>query len=396
MPLKNMAESSISHNNKWNKSVDHKFLFKDNSSKNFEKNKLENYQTYNQNSIFNSLVNQKMEQNKKNLNKKQISVEILNLNRKIKNDLNNKLNENDYMYREIKSEKQNNIDINIYNTKDSINNNNKLNTIDNNKKTIDDNKININNNPNVKANININANSNSINDNNNIKINTNDNSLDLKKNINNNNIIVSSMSDLNILNKVKRFNNQNSSSIEKQIQANNQNFEKNINISMFNFKKFKKAKLNIHSLSSGIQAKDFNLELNKNKIIPIYLPPLNKNKSNNQHQHLLIPNIKQFKFKITKKKKIKYINFNHNKIIENNNTNQEGQKSPFTQFLYKCVQSTNAERNFKNDLNEEIDGNTEIYKRLMKNDNNSNNLNNGGVQLGKSQSSGLFPKIKIS
>ena len=65
MPLKNMAESSISRNNKWNKSVDQKFLFKDNSSKNFEKNKLENYQTYNQNNIFNSLVTLKMEQNKK-------------------------------------------------------------------------------------------------------------------------------------------------------------------------------------------------------------------------------------------------------------------------------------------------------------------------------------------
>ena len=401
MPLKNMVESSVSHNNKWNKSVDHKFLFKDNSSKNFEKNKLENYQSYNQNNIFNSLVSQKMEQNKKNLNKKQISVEILNLNRKIKNDLNNKLNENDYIYREVKSEKQNNIDINIDNTKDSINNsnNNKLDIIDNTKKTKDDNKNNnnINNNSNANVKASPNANTNSINnDNKNLKNNANENSLDIKKNLNNNNIIVSSISDVNILNKLKRMNNQNSSSIEKQIQANNQNFEKNINISMFNFKKFKKAKLNIHSLSSGIQAKDFNLELNKNKIIPIYLPPLNKNKSNNQHQHLLIPNIKQFKFKITKKKKIKYINFNHNKIIENNNTNQEGQKSPFTQFLYKCVQSTNAERNFKNDLNEDIDGNSEIYKRLMKNDNNSNNLNNGGIQLGKSQSSGLFPKIKIS
>jgi len=393
MPLKNIAESSISRNNNWNKSVEQKFLFKDNSSKNFEKNKLENYQSYNQNNIFNSLVSQKMEQNKKNLNKKQISVEILNLNKKIKNDLNNKLNENDYIYREVQSEKHNMIDINIDNNKDSINNN-KLDIIDKNTKTIDDNKNNINININ---NENVNANTNSINDDNKtIKNNANDNSLDLKKNLNNNNnIIGSSMSDVNILNKLKRIKEQNSSSIEKQIQANNQNFEKNINISMFNFKKFKKAKLNIHSLSSGIQAKDFNLEINKNKVIPIILPPLKNNKNNNQHQHLLIPNIKQFKFKITKKKKIKYINFNHNKIVENNNTNQEGQKSPFTQFLYKCVQSTNADRNIKNDLNEDIDGNT-IYKRLMKNENNSNNLNNGGVQLGKSQSSGLFPKIKIS
>ena len=395
MPLKNMAESSISHNNKWNKSVDHKFLFKDNSSKNFEKNKLENYQSYNQNNIFNSLVSHKMEQNKKNLNKKQISVEILNLNRKIKNDLNNQLNENenDYIYREVNSEKQNAIDINIGNNKDSINNNddnnNKVNIINNNKKPIDDNKN--------DKNKNANANSNSNNeDNKKTNNNVNENRLELKKTLNNNNIIVNSMSEVNILNKLKRINNPNSSSIEKQIQANNQNFEKNINISMFNFKKFKKTKLSIHSLSSGIQPQDLNIELNKNKIIPLYLPPLNKNKTNNPHQHLLIPNIKQFKFKITKKKKIKYINFNHNKIIENNNTNQEGQKSPFTQFLYKCVQSTNAGRNFKNDLNEDIDGNTEIYKRLMKNDNNSNNLNNGGGQLGKSQSSGLFPKIKIS
>ena len=178
--------------------------------------------------------------------------------------------------------------------------------------------------------------------------------------------------------------------IEKEIHVNNENSGKNMNISIFNLKTFRKKKLNIHSFSSEMQTNEFNIESSKNKILPICLPLLNKNKSINPHQHLLIPNIKQFKFKITKKKKIKYMNFNQNKIVENNNTNQEGQKSALTQFLYKCVKSTNLGRNYKNGLYEDLESKTEICKKLVEDANHSNN----GGQLGKSQSSELFPKIK--
>ena len=370
-PLKKFIESSISNNNKWNKSVDHKLLLQDINNK---KNKLENYQNYNQNKILNTLIIQKLEQNKTNLNKKQISVEMLSLNKKIRNDLNNKLSENKYINNEISFEQKNSLELNgNINSKDNINISNNIN--DKNQKLKDDSKNDVNNN---------------------ISFNT----INIKRkkiynlyidNINLNNInSINSFRGVNFLNKLKKFNNSNSKVIENQIQVNNENFGKNLNISKFNFKTFRKKKLNIHSLSSEMQTKEFNIENNKNKIIPISLPLLNKNISTNPHQHLLIPNIKQFNFKITKKKKIKYMNFNQNKIVENNNTNQEGQKPPLTQFLYKCVKSTNLGRNYKNDLNKDLESNTEICKKLVEDVDHSNN----GGQLGKSQSFGLFPKIK--
>ena len=369
-PLQKFVESSIS-NNKWKKSVEQKILLKDINDK---KNKLENYQSYNQNNLFNSLMIQKLKQNKTNLNKKQISIEILNLNKKIRNDLNNKLSENNYINNEINYEQQNSLELNGYiNIKDSISMRNNIN--DKNQKLKDDSKSNIDNTISFKT---INSNRKKI-----YNLNVD--------NINLNNInSINNLNGVNFINRLKKFNNSNSKVIEKPIQVNNENFGKNINISMFNFKTFKKKKLNIHSLSSEMQTKEFNIENNKNKILPICLPLLNKNNSTNPHQHLLIPNIKQFNFTITKKKKIKYINFNQNKIVENTNINQEGQKSPLTQFLYKCVKSTNLGRNYKNDLNNNLDSNTEICKKIVE----EANLPNNGGQLGKSQSSELFPKIK--
>jgi hypothetical protein len=370
-PLKKFVESSISNKNKWNKSLDYKFLLKDINKK---KAKLENYQSYNQNNLFNTIKIQKLEQNKTNLNKKQISVEILRLNKKIRNDLNYKLSENDDINNDIDYEKKNSLELNgIINSKDNINNSNNID--DKIQKLKDDSKSNRSNNISFNT---INSNRKKI-------YNFNDKNINLI-NINN----IKSLSGLNFLNKLKKFNNSNSKVKEKEIQDNNENFGKNMNISMFNFKTFKKKKLNIHSLSSEMQTNEFNLENNKNKILPICLPLLNKNSSINPHKHLLIPNIKQFKFKITKKKKIKYMNFNQNKIVENNNTNQEEQKPSITQFLYKCVKSTNLGRNFKNELNENLESKTEICKRVVE---DNNHLNNGGL-LGKSQSSGLFPKIK--
>ena len=348
-PLKKFVEASISKNNNKNKSLDYKLLLKGSNKKNIEKNKLENYQSYDQNNLFNNFVIQKLEQNKKNLNKKQISVEILSLNKKIRKDLNNKLSENNY----INHEKQNSLELNEnINNKDSISINisNNINLNDKNQILKDDSKNNQNNNISFNT---INANNKMIN-------NLNDNSINF--NINNN---INSMSGMNFLNKLKKINNSNSKVIENQIQVNNEIFGKSMNISMFNFKTFKKKKLNIHSFSSELEQKEFNIDTNKKKILPLCLPPLNKIKSINPHQHILIPNIKQFKFKMTKTKKIKNINFNQNKIVENNNTNQEIQNPKLTQFLYKCVKSTNLGRNYKNELNKDLDSKTEIYKCVL-------------------------------
>ena len=152
----------------------------------------------------------KMEENKKAMNKKQISVDILNINKQLRKEINNRITENYFFNHynnfskndsfEVKEEKSNNL--NLIENNNNIHNNN-----------ID---ININNNP--------------------------------------NNIINNNLKELSLYKKVKKKNISNS--IEKQIQENNEQFSKNINknISVYDFKKYKKKKLNIHSL----QTKDSN------------------------------------------------------------------------------------------------------------------------------------------
>lgn len=129
------------------------------------------------------------------------------------------------------------------------------------------------------------------------------------------------------------------------------------------------------------------------------MPPLSKihinNRNNSQNSQLFLSNIKHFKFKITKKKKIRHFNFNQNKIIENNynnnNNSREDDHKPFVKFLYKCSKSNNYRINEK-DINNSNENKAELYKKIIENE----RLQNMNIQLGKSQSSGLFPKIKIS
>ena len=111
---------------------------------------------------------------------------------------------------------------------------------------------------------------------------------------------------------------------------------------------------------------------------------------------MLLSSIKQFKFKIIKKKKIKYINFNQNKIIENVNKSNDEKQNPLIRLFNKNPQSNDIRRNINeiNDINK-IDDNKEkdeIFRKMI----NNESLKNTRIQLGKSQSTGLFPKIKIT
>ena len=353
-PIKNIIESSIS--NRGNNSIDNKMIIVD--RKNNENKDIKNYQYFVQSNNFNTRQMMKMEENKKAMNKKQISVDILNINKQLRKEINNRITEN-YFFNHYNNFSKND----SFEVKEE--NSNNLNLIENNNNIHNNNiDININNNPN------------------NIKV----------HDINNN------LKELSLYKKVKKKNISNS--IEKQIQENNEQFSKNINknISVYDFKKYKKKKLNIHSL----QTKDSNNEGNQNnekKVIPLFLPPLSKinnnhNRNNSQNSQLLLSNIKHFKFKITKKKKIRHFNFNQNKIIENNydnnNSREDGHK-PFVKFLYKCSKSNNYRIN-KKDINNNNENKAELYKKLIENE----RLQNMNIQLGKSQSSGLFPKIKIS
>ena len=381
-PLKNIGESSMSYN-KGNNSVEHKLIILD---KKDENKNIENYIFNNShNNKVNSKTMMKMEQNKR-LNKKQISVDILKINKEIREEINCKITEN---------------------------NNNKENTT---KKDSIEFKNDISSNLNLEDNSNININkikANNINDNfinNNCNISNNEKISETKNNVNKN--IINNLNEYNILNKIKKRNISNSSLIEKQIESNNEQFGKNINISLFNFKQFKRKKLNIHNLNSGIQPKesDFEEKNNEHKILPIYLPPINKvnnnssynnNNKNNHNLPLLLSNIKQFKFKITKNRKIRHFNFNQNKIIENVNKSNDETQKPFLYFFAKNTQTNNFIRNINNEANNNnfnninINNNekkSEIYKKLL----NNETLKNMRLQLGKSQSTGLFPKIKIS
>ena len=346
-PLRNIIESSVSVN-KGHNSVDNRMII---DKKKDENKDIEDYQYLVKSNNFN--IRQMMkEQNKRIINKKQLSVDILNINKQIREEINSKITENNAI-----KQNNNSIKVDSFELKEKINNN--LNLVDN-------------------SNIN-----------NNIKIENSSRDVNVNNNLN----------EFNLYKKIKKRNNPNSSLIEKQIESNNEQFGKNINnISLLNFKKYKKKKLNIHSF----QTKDTTNEgkENEKKILPVYLPPLNKihniNRNNSQNS-LLLSNIKQFKFKFTKKKIIKHINFNQNKIIENSKS-QESLHKPVVQFLSKYSQSNDIKVNeINNDINNinNINYNekrSEIYKKIV----NNEKLKNMKIQLGKSQSTGLFPKIKIS
>ena len=358
-PLKNLVESSFSFN-KGHNSVDHKLLLLE--RKKDENKNIENYLFQQSNNKINSRTMMKMEKNRRLLNKKQISVDILNINKEIREEINSRITENNQLNGNTKKDS--------FEFKNDLSSN--LNLVDNN---------NISNINNIISN---NVNDNNIN--NGINYNVNNNNITNKKN------------EYNIYSKIKNKNSFNSSLIEKQIEIKNDKFEKQINISVFNFKKFKKRKLNIHNLSSGLQTGESNTDEKKeNKIIPIFLPPLNKNNNinnnksscnNSQNLPFLLSNIKQFKFKITKNKKIKKIIFNQNKIIENINKSTDEKQKPAIKLFSKFPQYIeNDAININNEGKK-----SEIYKKLI----NNEKLKSLKMQLGKSQSTGLFPKIKIS
>ncbi len=283
-PVKNAVESSI---NKGNNSEDYQKMLEKKIDDNKERN--------DKNTVKHIV---KMD-NKRIMNRKQISVDILNINREINEVINNKLAEKKLFQRGAHISKYDSLEI-----KEEINHNNNISKLKDNS---------------ISTSI---ANSNIIN------------------NVNN---ITHNLNELNLYKKIiiRNISNSNSGSIEKQLQSNNEQYKKNINnISMMNFKNYKKKKLNIHSL----QTKEQNINEGKGndkKAIPILLPPLNKIYSNNccrnnsQNSQFLLSGIKHFKFKIVKKKKIKYFNFNQNKIIENYNISQDNGQKHCTKYIPK-------------------------------------------------------------
>ena len=329
-----------------------------NSNKNLLDNKAFDSFQSNQSSLFN--IFRKDKNIKKFLIKKQESYDTIDLNKKIiinenyNKAVEDKLKENINVMNKEKS-----LSHNLY-LKDNFKNKNEMSPIKilyNNEKSIDEKKIK-----------------------NKIDINT-----DIKNNMNNNN----SPKEINILNFVKNTN----SSI-------NLIKNRNINMPRINYQKPIKKPLNIHNLSSREKKdkeKDFNsqkdsisiikdLSNNKNYFINSQLISKSLNKklqiTNNA---IVLPDIRHFKFRITNKKKIRYMYLNQNRIIENSNScanNQNNRSRILDKFIFKNPFANKKYENVSGETYQQI----EVYKNK-----NKNNYTNKGKML-KSQSD-IFPLI---
>ena len=128
--------------------------------------------------------------------------------------------------------------------------------------------------------------------------------------------------DINILNIIKN----NNSSI-------NLMENKNFNIPKIKIKRPDKIPLNIHNLSGrDTKEKEYSKEKIKeslsNNNFPLYSQFLNQSRKNKMSNNaFILPDIRHFNFRITNKKKIRHMYLNQNRIIENNNTNQENKHS---------------------------------------------------------------------
>ena len=167
-----------------------------------------------------------------------------------------------------------------------------------------------------------------------------------------------------------------------------------------NYQKPIKKPLNIHNLSSREKKdkeKDFNsqkdsisiikdLSNNKNYFINSQLISKSLNKklqiTNNA---IVLPDIRHFKFRITNKKKIRYMYLNQNRIIENSNScanNQNNRSRILDKFIFKNP--------FVNKKYENVPGEALQQIEVYKNKNKNNNSNKG--KMLKSQSD-IFPLI---
>ena len=185
---------------------------------------------------------------------------------------------------------------------------------------------------------------------------------DLETDIKNNNI-ENSIKELNVLNIIRN----NNSSIN--ILENN----KNINIPRINFKRPNKKPLNIHNLSSKeTKEKDYNFKnenkennLSSNNNYLIYSHFLNKSRKNKiSNNAFILPDIRQFNFRISNKKKIRHMYFNQNRIIENNNSSSKDNKHSkiFDKFIFKYPLSNNKKHEKIEETYQQINNNGKMVK----------------------------------
>ena len=187
---------------------------------------------------------------------------------------------------------------------------------------------------------------------------------DLETDIKNNNI-ESSIKEIKVINIIRN----NNSSIN--ILENN----KNISIPRINFKKPNKKPLNIHNLSSReSKEKDYNFKnenykennlSNNNNNFLIYSNFLSKSKKNKlSNNAFILPDIRQFNFRINNKKKIRHMYLNQNRIIENNNSSSKDNKHSkiLDKFIFKHPISNNKKHEKIEETYQQINSNGKMVK----------------------------------
>ena len=299
---------------------------------------------------------------KKLLMKKQESYDTIDLNKKKIMDENNnkaledKLKLNIINIKAINKEKSMNYNIYLPNNFKNKNEVSPIKIFNNNEKTLKDNKIQ------NKIDINI----------------------DIKNNMTNNN---NNLKEINFLNFVKNTN----SSI-------NLMKNRNINIPRINFQKPIKKPLNIHNLSSREKKEnEFNSKKDSTSIIKDmysnnYLISSNliskslSKKNQMTNNGFILPDIRHFKFRITNKRKIKYMYINQNRIVENNHSCANNKVNNYRSLDKFIIKNPLMNKKYEN-----ITGETYQQIELYKNKNNNNNYNNKGKML-KSQSD-IFPLL---
>ena len=187
---------------------------------------------------------------------------------------------------------------------------------------------------------------------------------DLETDIKNNNI-ESSIKEIKVINIIRN----NNSSIN--ILENN----KNISIPRINFKKPNKKPLNIHNLSSReSKEKDYNFKnenykennlSNNNNNFLIYSNFLSKSKKNKlSNNAFILPDIRQFNFRINNKKKIRHMYLNQNRIIENNISSSKDNKHSkiLDKFIFKHPIYNNKKHEKIEETYQQINSNGKMVK----------------------------------
>ena len=190
------------------------------------------------------------------------------------------------------------------------------------------------------------------------KDNVNDINTDIKNNIN----MKNSTSEINVLNNIKNNN------------SNTNLFANNNSIPRINVKKPNKKLLNIHNLNSRESKEreyNFQKENKKENQSSKFLSKTKNIKNKISNNAFILPDIRHFNFRITKKKKIRHIYLNQNRIIENNSSAGKIKENKHSKILDKFIfkyplANKKYEKKISEDTYQQAEKNQNYYGKMVK------------------------------